>query len=145
MPAVKSEELKAARLSLASPSHQLDNVFREGSAGPLHVASAPRWRKTGPAVAEKTPAARQKAKLIAGSNRRCRATEEDIYACVVKPKAKRPQQIEELVSLQERFTGKSLNDIRIFSSFFPHLKSLIVITQLRSVACFRGATVQLRK
>lgn len=110
MPAVKPDELNAVRLSLMAPPPELDDVFQEGSAAMLRVASRPRWQKIAPAVAEKTPAARQKAKLIAGSSRSCRATEESIYACVVKPKANRPHQIEKPVTLQERFTGKNFND-----------------------------------
>lgn len=123
MPAVTLDELNAVRLSLAAPPHGLDDVFQEGSAGMPCVASPPRWQKVAPAVAEKTPAARQKAKVIARSNRGCRAPEEDIYACVVKPKANRPHQIEKIVNLQERFTGKNFND-RLYSNndgqyFFP--------------------------
>lgn len=110
MPAVTPDELHAVRLSLTTLPHELDDVFQEG----LHVASPPRWRKTAPAVAEKTPAARQKAKLIAGSNQSCRAAEEDVYACVVKPRGNQPRPIEKLISLQEKFTGKELNqEIRI--------------------------------
>lgn len=107
MPAVTRDELNAARLSLTAPPHELDDVFQEGTAGTLRVASPPRWQKIAPAVAEKTPEARQKAKLIAGSGRSCRATGEDIYACVVKPLANPSHQTEKLVNLQQRFTGKS--------------------------------------
>lgn len=110
MPAVTLDELNAVRLSLTSPPHEFDEVFQEGSVAMLRVASRPRWQKIAPAVAEKTPAARQKAKLIAGSSQSCRPTEESIYACVVKPNANRPHQIGKPVTLQERFTGKNFND-----------------------------------
>lgn len=110
MPAVTPDELNAVRLSLTAPPQGLDDVFQEEIAGMLCVAPPPRWQKIAPAVAEKTPAARQRAKLIARSNQSCTAAEENIYACVVKPKANRPHQIEKLVCLQERFTGKNLNN-----------------------------------
>lgn len=105
MPAVTPDELNAARLSLAALPPEFDDVFHEGREGMLCLASPPRRQKTAPPVAEKTSAARQKAKLIAHSNQSSITAEENIYACVVKPKANQQHQIEKLVSLQERFTG----------------------------------------
>lgn len=110
MPAVTPDELSAARLSLAALPPEFDDVFHEEREGMLRLASPLRRQKTAPPVAEKTSAARQKAKLITHSNRSSITAEENIYACVVKPKANQQHQIEKLVSLQERFTGKHLYD-----------------------------------
>lgn len=108
MPAVTPDELNAARLSLAALPPEFDEVFHERSEGMLRVGPPPLWQKTAPPVAEKTSAARQKAKLIAHLNWSSRTAEENIYACVMKPKANQGHQIEKLTSLQERFTGKHL-------------------------------------
>lgn len=104
MPVVTLDDLCAVRLNPVALTDESDDVFNEGSE--QKVRAAPLRQKIPPPVAEKTPMARQKAKLMAHSNQSCRAAEENIYACVIKPKPKDLHQTEDHVSLREKMTGK---------------------------------------
>lgn len=107
MPVVTLDELCAVRLNPVALTDESDDVFNEGSE--QKARAAPRRQKIPPPVAEKTPLARQKAKLMAHSNQSRQTAEENIYACVIKPKPKRLHQTEDQVSLHEKMTGKHGN------------------------------------
>lgn len=106
LPVVTLEELCNVHLRPVTLSDESEDVFGGGNEEEVKVAARP--RKTPPPVPQKTPAARQVARLIARSRQCCTSKEENIHTSVIKPRAK-PARTEDHSRLHDRRTGKHEN------------------------------------